>query len=108
MPKFWGYALTPLVILTSFYSAPTKKNIVIFDKDEVISQFIRQLAEVKATESQVEQATRRFNLILNQILVDTAQQNKVIILKTSEVLGGGVDITDEVRTKLTRAMRMRS
>ncbi|CZI16951.1 type-F conjugative transfer system protein TrbI [Legionella pneumophila serogroup 1] len=100
--------LVVLGMVCGFYSASPQKSIVILDKEEVLSQFIRQLAEAKATESQVEQSTRRFNAVLNKILVDTAQQKKVIILRASDVLAGGVDITDEVRIKLSRAMRNKS
>ncbi|RYX04915.1 type-F conjugative transfer system protein TrbI [Legionella pneumophila] len=100
-----GCALVVLGMVRGFYGASPQKSIVMLDKEEVLSQFIRQLAEAKATESQVEQSTRRFNAELNKVLVDTAQQKKVIILNASDVLAGGVDITDEVRIKLSRAMR---
>ncbi|HAU1759002.1 TPA: type-F conjugative transfer system protein TrbI [Legionella pneumophila] len=101
-------ALVVLGMVCVFYGASPQKSIVILDKEEVLSQFIRQLAEAKATEFQVEQSTRRFNAVLNKVLVDTAQQKKVIILRASDVLAGGVDITDEVRIKLSRAMRNKS
>ena len=103
-----GCALVVLGMVCVFYSASAQKSIVTLDKEEVLSQFIRQLAEAQATESQVEQSTRRFNAVLNKVLVDTAQQKKVIILRASDVLAGGVDITDEVRIKLSRAMRNKS
>lgn len=91
-----------------FYWMMSKTEIAFFDKEAVQGQFIRQLAEVKATESQVEQSTRRFNEVLNKVLVDTAQQKKVIILRVSDVLAGGIDITDEVRIRLSHAMRNKS
>lgn len=103
-----GCVLVALGMVCGFYGASPQKSIVMLDKEEVLSQFIRQLAEVKATEFQVEQSTRRFNAELNKVLVDTAQQKKVIILRASDVLAGGVDITDEVRIKLSRAMRNKS
>ena len=103
-----GSALVVLGMVCVFYSASLQKSIVTLDKEEVLSQFIRQLAEAQATESQVEQSTRRFNAVLNKVLVDTAQQKKVIILRASDVLAGGVDITDEVRINLSRAMRNKS
>lgn len=103
-----GCALVVLGMVCGFYGASPQKSIVMLDKEEVLSQFIRQLAEAKATEFQVEQSTRRFNAELNKVLVDTAQQKKVIILRASDVLAGGVDITDEVRIKLSRAMRKKS
>jgi conjugal transfer pilin signal peptidase TrbI len=103
-----GCALVAFGMVCGFYGASPQKSIVMLDKEEVLSQFIRQLAEAKATEFQVEQLTRRFNAELNKVLVDTAQQKKVIILRASDVLAGGVDITDEVRIKLSRAMRNKS
>jgi conjugal transfer pilin signal peptidase TrbI len=80
----------------------------VFDREVIQGQFIRQLAEMKATESQVEQSTRRFNEVLNKVLLDTAQQKKVIILRASDVLAGSIDITDEVRIRLSQAMRNKS
>ncbi|HAT1812543.1 TPA: type-F conjugative transfer system protein TrbI [Legionella pneumophila] len=104
-PLVLGCALVVFGVVLGFYGVSPQKSIVIFDKKEVLSQFIRQLAEAKATESQVEQSTRRFNALLNKVLVDTAQQKKVIILRASDVLAGGVDITDEMRIKMSHAMR---
>lgn len=96
------------VLAGMFYCMTPKNDISFFDKEAVQGQFIRQLAEIKATESQVEQSTRRFNEVLNKVLVDTAQQKKVIILRSSDVLAGGIDITDEVRMRLSQAMRNKS
>lgn len=103
-----GGVLAVFGVLMVFYGVSPQKSIVVFDKEEVLSQFIRQLAEIKATESQVEQSTRRFNEVLDKVLLDTAQQKKVIILRSSDVLAGGIDITDEVRMKLSHAMRHKS
>nr|HAT8715172.1 type-F conjugative transfer system protein TrbI [Legionella jordanis] len=107
-PLIMGGVLAVLGMLAVFYGVTPQKSIVTFDKEEVLSQFIRQLAEIKATESQVEQSTKRFNEVLNKVLLDIAQQKKVIILRASDVLAGGVDITDEVRINLSRAMRNKS
>ncbi len=105
---FLGCALAVFGVVCVFYGISPQKSIVIFDKEMIQGQFIRQLAEMKATKSQVEQSTRRFNEVLNKVLLDTAQQKKVIILRASDVLAGGVDITDEVRINLSRAMRNKS
>ena len=107
-PLVLGCALAVFGVVCGFYGASPQKSIVMLDKEEVLSQFIRQLAEAKATESQVEQSTRRFNAVLNKVLVDTALQKKVIILRASDILAGGVDITDEVRIRLSQAMRNKS
>lgn len=90
------------------YGVKPIEPIVLFNKEEVLSQFIRQLAEIKATESQVEQSTRRFNEVLNKVLVELAEQKKVIILRKNDVFAGGIDITDEVRIRLSHAMRNKS
>ncbi|HFE6348862.1 TPA: type-F conjugative transfer system protein TrbI [Legionella pneumophila] len=107
-PLVLGCALAVFGVVYGFYGASPQKSIVVFDEEAVQGQFIRQLAEIKATESQVEQSTRRFNEVLNKVLVDTAQQKKIIILRSSDVLAGGIDITDEVRMKLSKAMRNKS
>ncbi|HHT9858989.1 TPA: type-F conjugative transfer system protein TrbI [Legionella pneumophila] len=103
-----GCALAVFGVVCIFYGVSLQKSIVVFDKEVVQGQFIRQLAEIKATESQVAQSTRRFNEVLNKVLLDIAQQKKLIILRASDVLAGGVDITDEVRINLSRAMRNKS
>ncbi|MCW8445701.1 type-F conjugative transfer system protein TrbI [Fluoribacter gormanii] len=107
-PLVFGCALAVFGVVCGFYSASPQKSIVVFDKEAVQGQFIRQLAEIKATESQVEQSTRRFNEVLHKVLLDTAHQKNVIILRKNEVLAGGVDITEEVRMKLSQAMRNKS
>lgn len=105
---FCSLSAASLVIAGMFYWMTPKTDIAFFDKEAFQGQFIRQLAELKATESQVEQSTRRFNEVLNKILIDYAVQKKAVILKKNEVLAGGIDITDEVRMKLSRAMRNKS
>jgi type-F conjugative transfer system protein TrbI len=107
-PLFLGCALAVFVVVYVFYGISPQKSIVVFDREVIQGQFIRQLAEMKATESQVEQSTRRFNEVLNKVLLDTAQQKKVIILRASDVLAGSIDITDEVRIRLSQAMRNKS
>ena len=107
-PLFLGCALAVFGVICVFYGISPQKSIVIFDKEVIQGQFIRQLAEMKATESQVERSTRRFNEVLNKVLLDTAQQKKAIILRASDVLAGSIDITDEVRIRLSQAMRNKS
>lgn len=107
-PLVLGYALAVVGVSSFFYGVSPQKSIVTFDKKEVLSQFIRQLAEIKATELQVAQSTKRFNEVLSKVLVEEAQQKKVIILRASDVLAGSTDITDEVRIKLSKAMRTKS
>ncbi len=102
--------LTPLilgcasVLLFVMHIGPSTP-VLTFDKERLLSQFIRQLAEVKATELEVEKASKRFHAKLNNVLLNTAQQKKAIILNHKDVLAGGVDITEEVRVKLSHAMR---
>ncbi|WP_131751130.1 MULTISPECIES: TrbI F-type domain-containing protein [Legionella] len=107
-PLILGCALALLSLYSFFYGQASSNTIVTFDREGVLSQFIRQLAEVKASESQVEHSTRRFNEVLRKILVDLAKQKRVIILSKKDVLAGGLDITDEVRMKLSQAMRNKS
>ncbi|HDV5785729.1 TPA: type-F conjugative transfer system protein TrbI [Legionella pneumophila] len=103
-----GCALVVLGMVCGFYGASPPKSMVTFNQERLLSQFIRQLAEAKATESQVQQSTRRFNAVLKKVLVALALKKKVIILRSSDVLAGGVDITDEVRLMLSQAMRNKS
>lgn len=107
-PYYCEFCISNLWFFILSYGVKPKEPIVIFNKEEVLSQFIRQLAEIKATESQVEQSTRRFNEVLNKVLVELAQQKKVIILRKNDVFAGGIDITDEVRIRLSHAMRNKS
>lgn len=108
IPLLKCLSVIPLVVLGFFYWMTPKTTIAFFDKEAVQGQFIRQLAEIKATESQVAQSTKRFNEVLNHVLIDCATQKKTVILIKHDVLAGGIDITDEVRMKLSRAMRNKS
>ncbi|RAP34894.1 type-F conjugative transfer system protein TrbI [Legionella quinlivanii] len=104
-PLFLTSIAAVLGIAGISYGMMLKTEIAFFDVEAVQGQFIRQLAEVKASESQVEQSTKRFNAVLNQLLAELALQKKIIILRKNGVLAGGMDITDEVRIKLSQAMR---
>lgn len=98
-------ALSILLLTIGTIFVIPKAEIAFFDKEGVQGQFIRQLAELKATKSQVAQSTKKFNEVLHKVLSDLAQKKKVIILRKNDVYAGGVDITDEVRIKLSKAMR---
>ncbi|CDZ79405.1 type-F conjugative transfer system protein TrbI [Legionella massiliensis] len=104
-PVYSALSITSLLMAGLWYSMKTTTAIAFFDKEAVQGQFIRQLAEIKATEPQVEQSTKRFNTVLNNVLRDAAKQGNLVILRKTDVLAGGVDITDEVRTQLSVAMR---
>ncbi|HHS8465256.1 TPA: TrbI F-type domain-containing protein [Legionella pneumophila] len=108
IPLLKSLSAALLVVAGLFYWMTSKTQIAFFDKEAVQGQFIRQLAEIKATESQVEQSTRRFNEVLNKVLVSTAKQKKAVILNKKDVLVGGIDITDEIRLSLSQAMRDKS
>ncbi|RUR14093.1 TrbI F-type domain-containing protein [Legionella sp. km772] len=108
IPLLKSLSAALLVVAGLFYWMTPKTQIAFFDKEAVQGQFIRQLAEIKATESQVEQSTRRFNEVLNKVLVATAKQKKAVILNKKDVLVGGIDITDEIRLNLSQAMRNKS
>ncbi|WP_419421565.1 TrbI F-type domain-containing protein (plasmid) [Legionella sp. D16C41] len=103
-----GSTLALCVLGSLFYGMRHQQSVMTFDKDVIQGQFIRQLAEVGANESQVELSTRRFNAVLHRVLAGLAQQKKVIILRKSDVFAGGVDITDEVILKCHEAMRVKS
>jgi type-F conjugative transfer system protein TrbI len=107
-PLVSGCIVTVLGFYAVFSGVTPQPSIVTFDKEAVQGQFIRQLAEIKATEHQIEQSTRRFKEALNKVLVNQALQKKAIILRKQEVLAGGRDITDEVRIKVNKAMRNKS
>lgn len=102
------FSVLSFVVFGFIYWMIPQTTIAFFDQEAVQGQFIRQLAEIKATEVQVAQATKRFNEVLNQVLIDCAAKKKTVILKKREVLAGGMDITDEVRMQLSRAMRAQS
>lgn len=105
IPCVVALMVVALSLVATFYVNSSQQSIVFFDKEVVQGQFIRQLAELKASESQVEQSTKTFNATLNKVLVATAKQKKAVILNKKEVLAGGVDVTDEVLLNVGRAMR---
>lgn len=47
-PLVLGCALAVFGVVCGFYGASPQKSIVVFDKEVVQGQFIRQLAEIKA------------------------------------------------------------
>jgi type-F conjugative transfer system protein TrbI len=98
-------ALTILVLGTIVYCQKSKRSIVYFDKEAIQAQFIRQLAETKATDEKVTKVSEQFNASLNFLLSHYAKRHQVTILNRQMVLAGGQDITAEVAKDISASMR---
>ena len=103
-----GLVLAIVAINVFIYCTNSKSPVVYLDNEFIQGQLIRQLAEVKASDTQIKQATRKFNQALDNILSQYSGQKKVIILRKKDVLAGGKNITDEIVLKLSDAMRKKA
>lgn len=89
----------------AFYCMKPKTEVVLFDAEAIKGTLIRQLAERKATDAQVSSATKKFTDSLNVVLTHYAKQHGVVILNRHLALAGGEDVTEQIASELSRAMR---
>lgn len=92
----------------AFYCIKPQEHIVLFNKEALQGQLIRQLAEHQATAAQVELATSRFNDSLSQLLTSYAKRHGVVILERKIAFAGGTDITSKLTAELSELMRKKS
>lgn len=92
----------------TLYSVKPQERVVLFNKEALQGQLIRQLAEHQATAVQVELATRRFNDSLGQLLTSYAKHHGVVILERKIAFAGGTDITSKLTAELSELMRKKS
>jgi conjugal transfer pilin signal peptidase TrbI len=97
--------LLTLFLGFNIYGLKTQNPIALLNSAALQGQFIRQLAEHKASKAQVAQATQHFNQSLKQVLGQYAQTHRVVILSQKNVLVGGKEITSEITKELSRVMR---
>lgn len=83
----------------------TKNPVVFFDMPKIKAQFIKQLANHKASTEQITKATLQFKARLHKVLENYSNTHKVIVLAKHLMLAGGQDVTEEIAYNLSHAMR---
>ena len=100
--------LVVLITGSTFYCMKPKTCVVLFDAEAIKGTLIRQLAERNATQAQIISATKKFNASLSGVLTQYAKQHGVVVLNKNRVLAGGKDVTEQIASELSRAMRERT
>lgn len=98
-------AATVLIAGVAVYCIKPKACVVLFDAEIIKGRLIRQLAERKATDAQVSSATKKFNDSLSTVLTRYAKRCGVVVINKNMVLAGGEDVTEQIASELSRAMR---
>ena len=98
-------AATVLIAGVAVYCIKPKACVVLFDAEIIKGRLIRQLAERKATDAQVSSATKKFNDSLSTVLTRYAKRYGVVVINKNMVLAGGKDVTEQIASELSRAMR---
>ena len=106
--------LMPIVLLlllvlgirfNQFARCSQKSAVVTVNLKAIKAQFIRQLAEHKASDESIARATMQFKQALQKILLAYSQRHGAVILDRQAVLSGGRDMTDDFVSALGEAMR---
>lgn len=84
------------IILLLLLNMLFKPQVVIFNQDRVLKQFVLQMSHHHFSEEQLQQKTMQFGQNLKVSLHEYAKKQHVVILNQQNTLAGGFDITDEV------------
>ena len=100
-------AIVAMVLIagSAVYCLKPKTCVVLFDAEIIKGRLIRQLAERKATDAQVSRAIKKFNDSLSAVLTHYAKQHGVVFINRNMALAGGKDVTAQIASELSRAMR---
>lgn len=98
-------AATFLIAGVVVYCIKPKACVVLFDAEIIKGRLIRQLAERKATDAQVSSATKKFNDSLITVLTRYAKRYGVVVINKNVALAGGEDVTEQIASELSHAMR---
>jgi len=101
-------AATFLIAGVAVYCLKPKVCVVLFDAETIKGRLIRQLAEYHATDAQVSSATKKFNDSLSAVLTHYAKRYGVVVINRNMALAGGEDVTEQIASELSRAMRERT
>lgn len=96
---------TFLIAGVAVYCIKPKACVVLFDAEIIKGRLIRQLAERKATDAQVSSATKKFNDSLITVLTRYAKRYGVVVINKNVALAGGEDVTEQIASELSHAMR---
>ena len=95
------------VLNIACYCLKPKAEVVLFDAETIKGRLIRQLAEHKASDLQVNMATKKFNDALSSVLKKYAMHHGVVVINKNIALAGGKDVTAQITSELSDAMRAR-
>lgn len=97
-----------LLVGIAIYCIKPKTEVVLFDTETIKGRLIRQLAEHQANDAQIRSATNKFNVSLSAVLIDYAKRHGVVVINKNMALAGGEDVTEQIASELSRAMRART
>lgn len=105
---FLGFGLFIAVMSVSHLTCQAKPRVVCFDKQKMQGQWIRQLAQHKASIWQTSQLTQQFKVALEKTLKDYSEKEQVMIIECAPVLAGANEITEQIAEHIAEVMRTTS
>ncbi|WP_305372820.1 TrbI F-type domain-containing protein [Photobacterium leiognathi] len=94
------FITVPIVLFINYLVTPSHR-FAVFDLNGTIEIYTRDLTEQKLDKSTFVQKERQFKFILNKVLTDYSNQNKVIILMEPVVIKGAPNITIPLQKKIS-------
>ena len=97
--------LTGLICLTLYNTYYIfKPEIVTYDKQKIVGQFVEQLSHVTLGAQRLKEKTTQFTQSLQQSLRAYCEKHHVVALNQNEV-GRGVDVTNTLIKDISDSMR---
>jgi len=92
-------------LLIIILSMALKPQVVSFNQDRVLKQFVLQMSQKNLTDAALKQKTDEFSQNLNASLAEYADIHHVIIINQKAVVAGKKDISDEVLKLLVKKLQ---
>jgi len=97
--------LTGLIGLTLYNTfCIFKPEIVTYDKQKIVGQFVEQLSHVTLDDQRLKEKTTQFTISLQNSLRAYCEKHHVVALNQNEV-GRGVDVTNTLIKDISDSMR---
>ena len=106
MNPMWALLLVvTLGLLALIWMQSKITTVATFDKDALVSSFVRQLGSHTLSDARLAQKTKAFHSALTQALNDYAIRHKAVVLDIKQVSAGHNDITRDIMNQVALCMR---
>ena len=98
--------LTSLCLLWGVTGCSEEKSrVVMFNQEEAVGQFVRQLSQYQLSDEALRLKTTSFKASLNKATRDYAAKHHVTVMRHQHILAGAKDVTQEIDALIAEHMR---